>query len=203
MAERTGRARAAGLLLGVLLGAAVPAVAGPMETPGFAQALSCSACHGQDGAGSGDAVPILAGRPAWYFKKAVADYASGRRLSSEMEPFAKMIATLGVDDLAAYFASRPRAVSAARVDRLAVVNGRRAASVCVACHGPDGRGDAARGIPDLTGQPAGFLLNQMRLFKAERRSPGDAALTQGKAVLKSLDDATLADVAAYYSSLGR
>src|SRR5439155_920463 len=71
---------------------------------------------------------------------------------------------------------------------------------CSACHG---RGDAAKGTPDLTGQPPGYLLNQMKLFKAEKRSPGDATLTSIKVFMKSLDDATLADLAAYYSSLGR
>src|SRR2546425_750166 len=74
---------------------------------------------------------------------------------------------------------------------------------CSACHGEDGRGDAAKGTPDLTGQPPGYLLNQMKLFKAEKRSPGDATLTSIKVFMKSLDDATLADLAAYYSSLGR
>src|SRR5207247_2311100 len=79
----------------------------------------------------------------------------------------------------------------------------RAGATRAACHGEDGRGDAAKGTPDLTGQPPGYLLNQMKLFKAEKRSPGDATLTSIKVFMKSLDDATLADLAAYYSSLGR
>jgi cytochrome c553 len=84
-----------------------------------------------------------------------------------------------------------------------VVNGRRASTACAACHGDDGRGDQAKNVPDLTGQPAGYLLSQMKLFKAEKRSPGDESLTKMKALMKSIDDATLANLAAYYSSLGR
>src|SRR5437660_994032 len=176
--------------------AAAPATAGPVDTPGFTKAFSCSACHGRAGATRADAVPSLAGMPAWYLKKAIDDYAAGRRPSPEMEPFSKMVKTLGVDEVAGYFAAQPREASQIKVDRAA-------SATCAACHGEDGRGDAAKGTPDLTGQPPGYLLNQMKLFKAEKRSPGDATLTSIKVFMKSLDDATLADLAAYYSSLGR
>jgi hypothetical protein len=41
----------------------------------------------------------------------------------------------------------------------------------------------------------------MLLFKADKRSPGDAALRELKAVIRPVPEATLADLAAYYSSL--
>jgi cytochrome c553 len=179
------------------------APAGPTDTPGFTKAFSCSACHGRAGASRADAVPVLAGMPAWYFKKAIDDYATGRRPSAEMEPFAKMVRTLGVDEIAAYFAAQPPEASPLGVERTASVSGRAAASQCAACHGDDGRGDQAKGAPPLAGQPPGYLLNQMKLFKADKRSPGDDNLTKMKAVMKSVDDTTLAALAAYYSSLGR
>jgi cytochrome c553 len=189
--------------LAAALAVAVPAAAGPTDTPGFAKAFSCSACHGRAGAARGDAVPVLAGMPSWYFKKAIEDYAGGRRPSPEMEPFSKMVKTLGVDEIAGYFAAQPRAASQVKVDSASVAKGRTASTACASCHGADGRGDQSKGTPDLTGQPPGYLLNQMKLFKAEKRSPGDANLSAVKAVMKGVDDATLADLAAYYSSLGR
>ena len=64
-----------------------------------------------------------------------------------------------------------------------------------------GKGDPAKGIPDLRGQPPGFLANQMLLFKADRRSPGDATLKALKELMKSIPDDQIADLAAYYSSL--
>ena len=187
------------------LAALVPATAaaGPVDTPGFTKAFSCSACHGSAGAARADAVPILAGMPAWYLKKAIDDYASGRRLSPEMEPFSKMVTTLGVDDVAAYFATQKREASPIKLDRAAIASGRTAATQCAGCHGQDGRGDQAKGTPPLAGQPAGYLLNQMKLFKADKRSPGDANLTALKALMKGVDDPTLANLAAYYASLGR
>jgi len=197
------RALVIGAALAAILAAAAPAAAGPIDTPGFTRAFSCSACHGRAGASRSDAVPILAGMPAWYIKKAVEDYAAGRRPSPEMEPFAKMVKTLGVDEVAGYFAAQPRDPSPIKVDRLAIVKGRGASAPCAACHGADGRGDQARGVPDLTGQPPGYLLNQMKLFKADKRSPGDENLTKLKALMRTVEDSTLADLAAYYSSLGR
>jgi cytochrome c553 len=62
------------------------------------------------------------------------------------------------------------------------------------------RGDVAKGIPDLRGQAPGYLYNQMLLFKADRRSPGDPDLAPLKALMKTIPDATLADLAAYFAS---
>ena len=69
------------------------------------------------------------------------------------------------------------------------------------CHGAQGKGDPAKGIPDLTGQPPGYLKNQMLLFKADRRSPGDETLKALKALMKTIPDDQASDLAAYYSSL--
>jgi cytochrome c553 len=41
----------------------------------------------------------------------------------------------------------------------------------------------------------------MLLFKADTRVPGDPTLAATKALLKSIPDGQLADLAAYYSSL--
>jgi cytochrome c553 len=198
--NRSLLAGAAGL--GLLLVASA-AGAGPVDAPGYTKAYACSACHGLGGNSRAEATPVLAGMPTWYFKKAIEDYAAGRRVSAEMEPFAKMVKQQGVDEVAAYFAAQPRARLEVKVDPASVAKGRKAAVVCASCHGDDGRGDEQRGVPRLMGQPAGYLKNQMLLFKADRRSPGDAELTKMKGIMKSVDDATLADLAAYFASLGR
>ena len=100
-----------GLLLVLLVLLGVPAVsraAGPLDQPGYAKAVTCAACHGASGNSRSEAVPILAGLPPAYFKKAIEDYASGKRLSAEMEPFAKQVKLLGVDEVAAFFAAQRR-----------------------------------------------------------------------------------------------
>lgn len=193
---------AAAIVLALTLGAGV-AVAGPLDAPGYVKAYACSACHGLGGNSKASATPVLAGMPAWYFKKAIEDYASGRRLSPEMEPFAKMVKQQGVDDVAGYFAAQPREPLEMKVDRPAVTRGRKAAVACAGCHGDEGRGDEQRGVPSLQNQPVGYLKNQMLLFKTDKRSPGDAALASMKTLMKTIDDATLGDLAEYYASSGR
>jgi cytochrome c553 len=185
----------------LLLLLAVPAAAGPLDHPGYAKAFSCSACHGFAGNSRSNTMPVLAGMNAAYLKKALQDYASGKRPSPEMEPYSKMAIQLGVDDVAAYFASQTREPTPIKVDAAAVERGRAASQQCVVCHGTAGKGDMSKGVPDLTGQPAGYLQGQMLLFKADRRSPGDATLNALKALMKTIPDAQFADLAAYYSTL--
>lgn len=185
----------------ILILAASGAAAGPLDAPGATKALACSACHGFAGASPGDTMPVLAGMRADYFKKAIQDYATGKRPSPEMEPYSKMTIQFGLDEIAQYFASQRKQPTPIKVDPAAVARGKAASTQCVICHGQDGKGDPAKGIPDLTGQPLGYLRNQMLLFKQERRSPGDEYLKAVKALMKTIPDEQFGDLAAYYSSL--
>lgn len=191
----------ASLVLVLVLLLAGPAVAGPLDAPGYTKAFSCSACHGFGGNSPSDTMPILAGMNPAYLKKALQDYAAGKRPSPEMEPYSKMAIQLGVDEVVGYFATQKRAPSPIKVDARAAARGRSAAAQCASCHGPEGKGDPAKLVPALAGQPPGYLRSQMLLFKQERRSPGDKVLTDMKAIMKALPDDTLADLAAYYAGL--
>ena len=189
------------LALLLVLVAASAAFAGPLDAPGATKALTCSACHGMAGQSPSSSMPIIAGILPAYFKKAIEDYATGKRPSPEMEPYAKMVQELGVDDVGAYFAAQKRQPTTIPADAAAAERGKAAAAQCAVCHGPDGRGDPAKIIPDLRGQPAAYLQRQMLLFKADTRSPGDANLKALKALMKTIPDDTLGDLAAYFSSV--
>ena len=187
------------LLLMLLL--APVAAAGPLDAPGATVTLTCSACHGFGGQSQANTMPILAGMAPWYFKKAIQDYAAGKRQSPEMEPYAKAVLQAGVDEAAAFFAAQQKTASTVKLDTAAVERGRVASAQCTICHGASGKGDASKGVPDLTGQPPGYLRNQMLLFKADRRSPGDDNLKALKALMKTIPDEQFADLAAYWSSV--
>ena len=92
----------------LLLALTGPAAAGPLDGPGASTAMVCSACHGFAGQSQSNAMPILAGMAPWYFKKAIQDFAAGKRPSPEMEPYAKQVVQFGLDDVAAYFAAQKR-----------------------------------------------------------------------------------------------
>ena len=192
------------IVIGVaLLGVGAPGAAASADpmAPGYPKAFACSACHGPGGNSRADTTPILAGIAPWYFKKAIEDYASGRRPAAEMESFAKLVKELGVDDVAAYFAAMTREPSPLRVDPSATARGGAAAAVCIVCHGPAGKGDPDRGVPSIAGQPAGYLRVQLQKFKTEVRSPGEPNLVAMKALFKTIPDDVLGDLAAYYASL--
>lgn len=192
-------ALASGLAAALALPAA--ASAGPLDHPGATKTVVCAACHGQGGNSQSSAMPIIAGMDAGYFKKQIENYATGKRVSAEMEPYAKQVREVGLDDVAAYFAAQKREPTPVKADPAGVTRGKTAAAACVICHGDNGRGDLAKGIPSIAGQAPGFLAEQMTLFKQDRRNPGDATLAAVKALMKTIPDATFADLAAYYSSL--
>jgi len=175
--------------------------AGPLDDPGFAKVITCATCHGPNGNSGSDMMPIIAGLDPAYFKRQIENYAAGKRPSPEMEPYAKEIQFLGLDQIAAYFAAQKRVPTPIRTSAEAAARGKTIAVQCVICHGPDGKGDPARQVPGLAGQPPGYLVQQMLHFKADTRVPGDAMLAATKALMRTIPDGQLTDLAAYYSSL--
>jgi cytochrome c553 len=175
--------------------------AGPLDDPAFPKVITCAACHGANGNSRTDMMPILAGLDPAYFKRQIDNYATGKRPSPEMEPYAKQVQFLGLDEIAAYFAAQKRQPTPFRPAVEAVAKGKATAAQCVICHGPDGKGDAARLIPSLAGQPPGYLAQQMLLFKQDTRDPGDPLLAAKKALMRIIPDSQFPELAAYYSSL--
>ena len=188
-------------MLALLAGLGAAHAAGPLDNPGFSKAITCSACHGQNGNSKSDMMPIIAGLDPAYFKRQIENYAAAKRPSPEMEPYAKEIQFLGLEQIAAFFAAQKREPTFIRVSPDAVAKGKVAAAQCVICHGNDGRGDAGRLIPGLAGQTPGYLAQQMLLFKQDTRDPGDPLLAAKKALMRIIPDSHFWELAAYYSSL--
>jgi cytochrome c553 len=104
------------LIVAALMCAPFNTAAGPLDSSGAQKALVCSACHGFAGNSPGNTVPIIAGMAPNYFKKAIKDYAEGKRQSPEMEPYSKYIMQVGLDEIAAYFAKQKRQLPRTRAD---------------------------------------------------------------------------------------
>ena len=195
---------AAALAAAVFVLAAGPGAAraaGPLDDPAFAKVITCAACHGANGNSSSDMMPSIAGLDPAYFKRQIENYASGKRPSPEMEPYAKETQFLGLDQIAAYFAAQKLVPTPIRTSAQAAARGKTIAAQCVICHGPDGKGEAARLIPGIAGQPPGYLVQQMLLLKADTRDPGDPLLAAKKALMRLIPDSQFPELAAYYSSL--
>jgi cytochrome c553 len=190
------------LTVAALMCAPFNTAAGPLDSSGAHKALVCSACHGFAGNSPGNTVPIIAGMAPNYFKKAIKDYAEGKRQSPEMEPYSKYVMQAGLDEIAAYFAEQKRQLPRTRADAKAAGRGKAIAANCTTCHGRKGEGVAKGGFSAIQGQPAAYLQAQLALLKEDKRKLDDSVLDEiKKDLLKSLGDRDIADVAAYYSNL--
>jgi len=68
----------------------------------------CGACHGPEGnKPSAPDQPVLAGQYPDYLVQALSDYKSGKRNNAIMKGFAAQLSKQDMEDLAAWFSSRP------------------------------------------------------------------------------------------------
>lgn len=86
--------------------AAVSAHAGDPRA-GQQKSTPCQACHGADGNSTSAQFPRLAGQYEDYLVQALREYKSGERKNPIMAPFAAQLSPRDMEDLAAYFSSRP------------------------------------------------------------------------------------------------
>ena len=164
----------------------------------------CFICHGAAGESSSPVFPRLAGQAANYVARQLADYKSGKRKSTTMQP---MVEDLNADDFRAlglFFASQPTVVHAvddadlAQVGRFVYLRGNPWSGVpaCATCHGPAGHGTDA--LPRLAGQHAQYMENQLRQFNTRERTNDNAVMHGIAAKLSALETKA---VAAYLSGL--
>ena len=108
---------------------------------------NCAQCHGSDAKGS-PGFPNLTDGDSIYGRTPeaiLATITNGR--NGIMPPFKGAIDAKTAGDIAQYV----RSLSGLAADQIRVVNGKREyMNTCVACHGPDGKGNKALGAPNLT-----------------------------------------------------
>lgn len=142
---------------------------------GATLALNCTMCHGAQGMSRSDA-PNLAGQYPEVIMKQLADYQSGKRGSPIMAALSRNLSSDNIKDLAAYYASLPKARTAPTTydeslpALVRVGDPMRNIAPCIACHGGV---DQKLGAPWLEGMPKDYLVQQLQLFKrGERRNDG-------------------------------
>ncbi|HEX7054910.1 MAG TPA: cytochrome c [Burkholderiales bacterium] len=100
--------RAIVFAVSALLAAGSALAAGNPERGKQKAAQVCAACHGAEGnKPSAPDQPVLAGQYEDYLVQALSDYKSGRRNNPIMKGFAAQLSKQDIEDLAAWFASRP------------------------------------------------------------------------------------------------
>ncbi|MGF6491993.1 cytochrome c553 [Luteibacter sp. 621] len=163
-------------------------------------ALKCTMCHGTRGVTSAE-IPSLAGEQASSVYKQLKDFQSGARTSAVMRPLVLDLSDQDFRDLAAFYASLPRAPAqdlGSAPDIVAVGAPMRNIAPCGSCHGAM---TSKIGAPWLDGQSVVYLQTQLAAFAhAQRRNDING---QMRNVAKNLTDKEMHDAAEYYAGKAR
>ncbi|MGK9167665.1 c-type cytochrome [Inquilinus limosus] len=173
-------------------------------------AAGCALCHGDaDQAPVADPAPALRGQSKPYLLRALEEYAGDTRQSGMMEAVAAALSARERERLAGEFAAMPPPAGDQDVQQdpepvargAAIASGgvpERNVPPCLACH----LGRRSPQFPRLGGLSAGYIANQLRLFRDGVRggTPYGAIMAP---IAGRLTDRQIEDVAAYFASRRR
>ena len=185
---------------------------GPEEFAQTGEVLqTCARCHGSTGTGRVvGAFPNIAIQNPAYLRATLTAFASGKRQSAFMQTVAAQLSPAQIDAVSAYYGSRPAAKSLAAatvpLPESEIAIGRQLAEygdqarglgACSGCHALTN--DDKRVYPQLRGQNADYMTNQMALFRGYGRGASGAYNPMGK-IAKALTDREIAAISAYYAA---
>lgn len=194
--------------LGLLLACALfSGVAGAGDAAlGAQKAAVCGACHGMTGISVNPEWPSLAGQPEAYVVAQLKAFKEGRRVNPLMTPMAVALTEKDMQDLGAHFAQQtPTGLEADPSNWQAgekLYRGgdmERGIPACIACHGPQGRGNGPAGYPALRAQHAVYAYAQLKAFKdGVRTSIGNDIMAS---VTDRMTDVEMRALASYLQGL--
>jgi DmsE family decaheme c-type cytochrome len=156
--------------------------------------VACAACHGAGGISKRPGMPNLVGLDPQYLVSAMKAYVSGQRNGPVMKALLAGVSDAELNNMAQYYAHHvaSRAQTPIIGDPSA---GKTASAACAGCHGEQGV-SSNPAWPSLAGQDARYLASALKAYKNGSRT--DATM---KALVASLDDRTINDIASYYAGL--
>lgn len=151
------------------------------------KAAVCGACHGPDGNSVNPEWPTLAGQHPGYLATQLRAFKDNARKDPNMNAMAAPLSDQDMADLAGYFASQTlkvpsvdATVAGAGAKLYRGGNAESGVPACMACHGPNGAGNAAANYPALRGQHAKYSARQLNAYKS-----GDRA-TDPKSIMRTI-----------------
>ena len=164
---------------------------------GKAKALTCAACHGADGNSVNPVWPSIAGQHSTYIVDQLQAFKSGARSEPLMLGQTMLLTDDDMRNLAVYYSEMKTATKVVaddsilnRGERLYLGGDRKNDTpACIACHGPNGRGNPASSTPSLQGQYAVYAAKQLRDYASgARASDGPTRVMREIAAKLSEDD---------------
>lgn len=154
--------------------------------------------------------PKLAGQQPEYLEASLKAFSQGKRHSGIMEPIGVGLTREETREVAKYYSelASPQLPRRSPESQLAISRGATIAQegvpkarvpICAKCHGP---GDNPRNsaYPNLAGQYADYLVQQLELFAYDHRGGSEFAALMHQ-VANRLTPQQMRDVALYYESL--
>jgi cytochrome c553 len=182
-----------------------PAIAGDAAL-GAQKSAVCGACHGATGSSINPEWPNLAGQPEAYIVAQLQQFKQGKRVNPLMTPMAVPLSDVDMKDLGAHFAQQtPAGLEADPSNWKAgekLYRGGdpvRGIPACIACHGPQGRGNGPAGYPALRAQHAVYAYGQLKAFADGRRATAGNDIMQ--VVASRLTDEEMRSLASYTQGL--
>jgi len=181
----------------------------PPADPAAGKALSqqCTQCHGNDGAGSKNGAPFIAGQQPEYFKSAIKAYADGHRKNEDMQASTSKLKDKEIANLAAYYSGlesewnssryKTVTVSTSGVSKTDVAHGKKIAGPCLSCHGEDGNSKQS-GIPSLAGLSPDYLEIALKAYFNKTRQD-----TTMQTFSRTIAKSETRQLSAYLSTLTR
>jgi cytochrome c553 len=173
----------------------------------------CRQCHGDDALGNPDIqAPAIAGLPGWYIRSTLLKFQSGARgthpddiAGMRMRPMSLWLRNEDdVTQVAIYVSNLPPVRPQPLLEGGDATRGAALYAPCMACHMPDGSGNAQIGSPPLNHASDWYLVAQLKKFKAGIRggNPKDTngALMVGMSQMLA-DDQAMKDVVAHIMTL--
>jgi cytochrome c553 len=193
-----------GMLLACSL-AATQAQAGDAAA-GAQKAAVCGACHGMTGQSVNPEWPNLAGQHETYIAAQLALFKQGVRDNPLMMPMAMPLTEQDMQDLGAHFAAQTPAGLEAdpsnwKMGEKLYRGGdpARGLPACIACHGPQGRGNGPARYPALRSQHAVYTYAQLKAYaEGRRKAPGNDMMA---VVASKLTDKEMLALASYAQGL--
>jgi len=179
---------------------------------GGAKSAACGACHGATGNSVNPEWPSLAGQHHQYIVGQLVLLKSGARVAPVMNPMAAMLSDQDMADVAAYF--EKQTLTGLEADAKLAESGEklyrggdaaRGIPACLACHGPNGRGNGPARWPQIRAQQPSYAMAQLHNYAAKTRYAAGATLPPGadmmSDVAKRLSEDDIKGLTAYLQGL--
>ena len=173
---------------------------------------TCVPCHGVDGTGDAELeAPAIAGLPQWYIEEQLRGFQERYRGDHyqdlpglRMRPMALSLTREGdIESVAQYVAELDTYYAPSTLHGNAGAGATTYTQVCVACHGPEGRGIQELHAPPIVQLQDWYLVQELQNFKSGARgaAPGDVWGQTMRANSLALTDQAMRDVIAYVQTL--